>query len=656
MSNVLVTKDKLDILANAIANKSGEPLILTLDEMVEAVDGIETPTLETVTKTYTPSTSAVTDTITASSGYNGLSTVSIIVNAIPSNYVGSEVPRRDSNDVYADLLSAEVIALSGYYEEEASVVLPTNSSSDITVSGATVSVERGLYPFNETKTVASGTAGTPTATKGTVSNHSVSVTPSVTNTTGYITGSTINGTAVTVSASELVSGSETKTINGTYDVTNLAELVVDVSGGGSSSIQVGTATVTASREQYIEFENLLGQPTSFVIISRDDIAIDTLETIASVIYDGTKTVGNIITNVSGEQANYDSSYFQHNYSSGTLVVYNTSYYFEAGDYKLVYTYSGSSSDIHTSDVQVGSGATSITFSSLAGRPLYWSCIFKSDFSTSSGYQRVISVANDGTVTNSLSLDSSAKASDINVGASYSGGSLTITSANASSGGYFHQPGYYQLTYAVDSTAPQYQTKTVSPSTSQQTVTADSGYDALEEVIVNAMPSMTLPSSTSATSSGTSKATISASSSTQYLNIPTGYNATAQYYTISASGGGGGSLTVATKTTTLNATSQTLSFSSLSGEPKYWFLRATTNVSSSGSTTYYYVTDCFYDGTSIKGNTFRIGSTRRVQNVTSGITQSYSGNTLTITAGSSSGATPGQFYGTSNFGYELIYLY
>ena len=84
--------------------------------------------------------------------------------------------------------------------------------------------------------IPSGTAGTPTATKGSVSNHSISVTPSVTNTTGYITGSTINGTAVTVSASELVSGSETKTSNGTYDVTNLAEIVVNVSSGGGSLV------------------------------------------------------------------------------------------------------------------------------------------------------------------------------------------------------------------------------------------------------------------------------------------------------------------------------------------------------------------------------------------------------------------------------------
>jgi hypothetical protein len=94
----------------------------------------------------------------------------------------------------------------------------------------------------------SGTAGTPTATKGTVSNHSVSVTPSVTNTTGYITGSTKTGTAVTVSASELVSGSETKTANGTYDVTNLASLVVNVSGGSSKNAQAvqGTTRTTSS--------------------------------------------------------------------------------------------------------------------------------------------------------------------------------------------------------------------------------------------------------------------------------------------------------------------------------------------------------------------------------------------------------------------------
>lgn len=119
--------------------------------------------------------------------------------------------------------------------DKAEVNVPTGTqrtASDVTVSGATVSVPAGLYGSAVSKSVASGSAGTPTATKGSVSNHSITVIPQVTNTTGYITGGTKTGNGVTVYASELVSGSETKTENGTYDVTNLASVVVNVSGGG----------------------------------------------------------------------------------------------------------------------------------------------------------------------------------------------------------------------------------------------------------------------------------------------------------------------------------------------------------------------------------------------------------------------------------------
>ena len=135
---------------------------------------------------------------------------------------------------------------------EVDVAVPTGTprtSTDLTVSGDTVTAPAGYYASAASKSVASGTAGTPTATKGSVSNNAISVTPSVTNTTGYITGSTKTGTAVSVSASELVSGSETKTANGTYDVTNLAELVVNVSG---VSIKTDTGTFTGNGTRQID--------------------------------------------------------------------------------------------------------------------------------------------------------------------------------------------------------------------------------------------------------------------------------------------------------------------------------------------------------------------------------------------------------------------
>jgi len=147
------------------------------------------PTLQSKSVTLTESPT----TITPDSGYDAMTSVTASIDA---DYVGSGITRRDSNSL--SIMANVVIVPAGYYASRAQAQM------------------------------AVVTAGTPTATKGTVSNHSVSVTPSVTNPQGYIASGTINGTAVTVSASELVSGSETKTSNGTYDVTNLASITVSV--------------------------------------------------------------------------------------------------------------------------------------------------------------------------------------------------------------------------------------------------------------------------------------------------------------------------------------------------------------------------------------------------------------------------------------------
>lgn len=114
-----------------------------------------------------------------------------------------------------------------YIRPQGTVTISSSGNTDVTAY-ATASVSAG--------------SATASATKGTVSNHSVTVTPSVTRTAGYITAGSANGTAVSVSASELVSGSETKTANGTYDVTNLAELVVNVASGSSKNTQVVQST------------------------------------------------------------------------------------------------------------------------------------------------------------------------------------------------------------------------------------------------------------------------------------------------------------------------------------------------------------------------------------------------------------------------------
>jgi len=126
-----------------------------------------------------------------------------------------------------------------------------------------------------------GTTGTPIATKGTVSNHSISVTPSVTNTTGYITGSTINGTAVSVSASELVSGTKSITANGTgIDVTNYANVDVTITPNyqqktvnPSTSTQVITAddTTTYLDEQFSSAVSIDGNNDIKYNITYDEV-------------------------------------------------------------------------------------------------------------------------------------------------------------------------------------------------------------------------------------------------------------------------------------------------------------------------------------------------------------------------------------------------
>lgn len=138
---------------------------------------------------------------------------------------------------------------------------------------------------------------------------------------------------------------------------------------------------------------------------------------------------------------------------------------------------------------------------------------------------------------------------------YVDASKTLTDSNLTAANIKNGVSIFGVTGSYTGTSPNLQAKTnISPSTSSQTIEPDNGYDGLSSVQINAMPSLTLPTTTSAsaTSGYTSKATISRSTSDQYINIPTGYNSTSAYYKISAVANGS-----ASGPTNLSATSATV---------------------------------------------------------------------------------------------------
>lgn len=416
------------------------------------------------------------------------------------------------------------------------------------------------------------------------------------------------------------------------------------SGGGSSDVQVAIAHIASLDATSVSFSPLYGEPTSFIIISAHyDIATSSTPTLAALVYDGTGYNAEAITNTSNAQVSHFDTGFQHSYSNGILNVSlsNSTVRFQTGQeepYLLMYTYGGTAGNVKTADVQVGSGATSITFSGLEDEPVCWSCIFKSNFSTSSGYQRVICAADSGGDIIGIAMDSSAHVQQ-SWTSSYSNGSLTITSSGTNNGGYFHQPGYYQLTYAVSGDQSM-QTKTVTPTTSTQNVTADTGYTGLEKVVVNPIPSQYIvPTGNIAITSNTSgSSTLDVSQyATATVNVPTG----------------GGSASIASTTWT-NSTNTTTShtFSNLSGTPKAAFLRCTSSLSRSSSSSNYFIADMVWNGSTCKGNSFR-RSNGTYANVTSGYSVTTGSNSITFTSNGTSTTNPGSFY---NGTYELVYIY
>jgi len=377
--------------------------------------------------------------ISPDNGYYGLSSVQI--NAMPT----MTLPTSASSSATSGYTSKATIGRS---TSDQYINIPTGYNS----AGA-------YYKINA---VANGTEGTPTATKGTVSNHSISVTPSVTNTAGYISGGTRTGTAVTVTASELASGNKAIVQNGTgIDVVGYSTVSVAVpSDGDFTRIEIvpqQTFTTDSNRQAIIT-------GTSAGIVDGAHYG---------VTYDGVLWVVTCETLWESNFCIGDVGWF---FDGNSDVIYPFGVIWADEDGIMTYTVASATTGQHSIKIE--------------------RLVFNSE----------------GTAL----------------------GTKTITSNGTYNASTDSLDGYSSVTVNVSSQGPTLQAKTnISPTTSSQTITADSGYDGLSSVQINAMPTMTLPSSASSTSSGTSKATISRSTSNQYINIPTGYNGTAQYYTISS---------------------------------------------------------------------------------------------------------------------------
>lgn len=474
------------------------------------------------TETITPDETGTTVTPTNSAHY----IESVTVEPIPDDYVGSAVPQR--------------------------------TSSDLTASGATVSAPAGYYASAASKAVASGSEGTPTASKGAVNNHSIAVTPAVTNTAGYIAGGTHTGTAATVTASELVSGTKSITANGTgIDVTNYAAIDVAVPSG-SPNLQDKTVSYTPTETAQSE------------------------AVAAGTGYDGLGTVTVQVGAISS-------------------------------------TYVGSGITQRTSSDMSASGAT---VTAPAG------------YYANAGTKTIAS----GTATGPASISSSGATLSTGTGTLIMTKNVSVTPSVTA--GYIASGTAGTTAITMQATATLQAATTYHPSTSDQTINASrwlSGAQTFKAVTTSNLTAANIKSGV--------VVKIGDSTDDDCVTSVTGTYS-----------GGGGSVSVDTKTATVPTSTYpvSLEFTSMKGEPKMFVCRLNSQVSSSGSTTYYYIVEIAAAGTTVHGNVFRIGSTRRVDTISSGYSYSYTGTTLTITSSAASrSASPGAFYPGS---YELIYVY
>lgn len=216
---------------------------------------------------------------------------------------------------------------SNDYQGDLWELIETDGSGGITPSGTkTINISQsGTNEVDVTEyataeiVVPGGTEGTPTATKGTVSNHAITVTPGVTNVGGFISGGTHTGTGVSVSASELVSGAKSITANGNeQDVVNYATVNVSVpnsyaagdegkvvssgalvSQTSDTATQNGTVDTTLINSLEVNVPNSYAAGDEGKVVYNGELVAQTSDTVTQNGTVDTTLINELLVNVSG---------------------------------------------------------------------------------------------------------------------------------------------------------------------------------------------------------------------------------------------------------------------------------------------------------------------------------------------------------------------
>ena len=210
-------------------------------------------------KTVSPTESS--QTVSPDSGYDALS--SVTVNAISSTYVGSGIARKSSSDLTAS--GATVTVPAGYYSSQATKSISNGSATaPASISGSSATVSTGTNALTLTKTVRvtpSVSAGYVSA--GTAGNSSVSLTASVT----------------TKAAAIITPGTTNQTIaSGTYLT-------------GTQTISGDADLVAANIKKGVQIFNVTGSYTSDATATTDDIVSG-----ETAYVDGSKITGSLVIN------------------------------------------------------------------------------------------------------------------------------------------------------------------------------------------------------------------------------------------------------------------------------------------------------------------------------------------------------------------------